>query len=283
MRHSPVLPPPDALRRARVTGHFGELLQGRLGPTGTVALVTLPCPALAVSAHWAPANGFGLWQGARPVLTRGQVRAVFDALGAGPPRGRLRLRAEMPPGGGAGASTAALLATMRCLAGGALPADAEAALCLSQEGATDPLMLAQPGCALWAPRMARILGHLPPLPALEVVGGFAGPGRRTDPADTRFADISDLVEAWGRAGARETLAALATESARRNHALRGGPDLAPLMEAARQLGALGVAVAHTGTAQALLFTPGAVPADAAGTLRALGLSAIARFRTGGMG
>ena len=30
-----------------VAGHFGEWLQGRLGPDGPVALVTLPCPVRA--------------------------------------------------------------------------------------------------------------------------------------------------------------------------------------------------------------------------------------------
>ena len=34
----------------RVPGHFGELLQGRIGSDGPVALVTLPCPALGVTA-----------------------------------------------------------------------------------------------------------------------------------------------------------------------------------------------------------------------------------------
>ncbi|TCP38104.1 hypothetical protein EV662_12129, partial [Rhodovulum marinum] len=42
--------PRHAARRACVAGHFGEFLQGRLGPDGPVVLVTLPCPALAVRA-----------------------------------------------------------------------------------------------------------------------------------------------------------------------------------------------------------------------------------------
>lgn len=281
MRRFSVSPSPSAARPTRVCGHFGEFLQGRLGPDGPVALVTLPCPVLAVHADWVPGTGFGLWQGPRPVLSRNLVQALFDALGMHPPRGRLRLRTEMPPGGGAGASTAALLAVIRSVTGVQLPPDVEAALCLSQEGATDPLMLAQPERVLWGPRIGSAIAPLPPLPALEVVGGFAGPGQRTDPSDTRFADIADLVAQWRRDPSRANLAALAAESARRNHALRGGPDPAPLIATGRRLGALGVATAHTGTAQALLFAPGRTPHETADNLRALGLTQIVRFRTGG--
>ena len=32
----------------RVAGHFGELMQGRLGADGPLALISLPCPVLAV-------------------------------------------------------------------------------------------------------------------------------------------------------------------------------------------------------------------------------------------
>ncbi|MCO8146685.1 propanediol utilization protein [Rhodovulum tesquicola] len=268
-------------RRACVAGHFGELLQGRLGPDGPVALVTLPCPVLTVTAEWRPGPDFGLWQGGRDVLTRGQLARLWRTLRMDSPRGRLHLRAGMPPGGGAGASTAALLAALRCLGGGPLPPEDEAALCLALEGASDPLMHPAPGRLIWAPRAGRVLADLPPLPALEVLGGFSGPGRRTDPGDTRFADIADLAAEMRQGPGRARLGALASESARRNHALRGGPDPAPVLAAGRQLGALGVAAAHTGAALGLIFAPGTVPQAAGPALRALGLSRLVRFRTGG--
>jgi uncharacterized protein involved in propanediol utilization len=266
-------------RRCRVSGHFGELLQGRLGASGPVVLVTLPCSALSVEAQWAPGEDCSLDPGTTPVLTQEQVAGLFRSLRGEAPRGRLRLRADMPPGGGAGASTAALLATLRCLADVPMGPGAEAAACLSLEGATDPLMLPHPGRVLWAPRAARAITTLAPLPAFDVLGGFAGAGLRTDPEDMRFADISDLLRAWRGVSDRETLAALCSESARRNHALRGGPDPAPLVEAGRALGALGIAVAHTGTAQALLFRPGEAPDDGGDLLRSMGLSDIVAFRS----
>ena len=36
------------------SGHFGELLQGRLGADGPLALVTLPAPGLRVTARFTP-------------------------------------------------------------------------------------------------------------------------------------------------------------------------------------------------------------------------------------
>lgn len=266
--------------RIAVAGHFGEFLQGRIGPDGPVALVTLPAPGLRVTARLMP-GPFGL-HGA-PFLERAAAAALWRAFGAAP-RGRLLLRAGMPPGGGAGSSTAALIAAARLVAAalGAPPPDAPrlARICLALEGATDPLMYAAPARLLWAPRTARALGALPPPPPLALVGGFLGPGQRTDPGDLDFADISDLTAAWVPAAARgdlATLAMLATESARRNLARRGGPPLAPLEAAAARLGALGLVAAHTGSARGLIFAPGRVPPGAEAALRAIGIRAVHRY------
>ncbi|ARE39604.1 Threonine kinase in B12 biosynthesis [Rhodovulum sp. P5] len=284
MRPLPVRPfPIRQPRRATVAGHFGELLQGRLGAEGPVALITLPCPALSVRATWHPGTGFGMWQGAARVLSRGQMAELFALTGRRSTSGRWRIAARMPPGGGAGASTAALLAALRCLDDAPRPPASEAAICHAVEGASDPLMHDTAERLLWAPRQARIIAHLPPLPAFDVVGGFAGQGTRTNPADLRFADIEDLVAAWAKAPPRTVLAELATESARRNHALRGGPDPAPVWSVGRKHGALGIVAAHTGTALGLLFAPGTAPPAAGEALRQAGLGHVIRFRTGGRG
>jgi uncharacterized protein involved in propanediol utilization len=199
------------------------------------------------------------------------------------------LRSDAPPGGGAGSSTAAILATLAVIsAGKGLPSpDPErlARLCLGIEGATDPLMHPSPARLLWDSRRARILGTLPDLPALSVVGGFLGPAVRTDPADRDFADIADLVAAWGPAADRgdlRTLARLATESAMRNVARRGGPELDPLRAAAGRSGALGIVAAHTGSARGLIFAPGEGDhAPAREALSALGATCVRHFRLGG--
>jgi len=274
---------------ACVAGHFGELLQGRLGEGGPLALVTLPAPRLRVAARIAP-GPFALHcaGGERP-LSAGAAAAMLRAVAGDAARGRILIRAGMPAGAGAGSSTAALLAVAAAAARstGRAPPGPErlARLCLALEGATDPLMHAEPARLLWAPRSARALAALPALPPLEVVGGFLGPGRRTDPADLDFADVSDLVADWAPAAARgdlPRLAALATASAERNARRRGGPPLEPLLALAARVGALGVVAAHTGSARGLILAPGrGDPAAAAAGLRALGMRGTGRHRLGG--
>ena len=274
--------------RAQAAGHLGEFLQGLLGPGGPVALVTLPAPVLRVAARLAP-GPFGLHCAGPRALDRGRAAALCRAVTGRAPFGRLVLRAEMPAGGGAGSSTAALLAAARAWAlacGRALPVPERLArLCLEIEGATDPLMHPEPARLLWASRLGRILVVLPPPPALEAVGGFLGAGKPTDPGDADFADVSDLAAAWAPAAARgdaEALGRIATESARRNQLRRGGPDLAPLLAAAARHGAVGIVAAHTGAARGLLFAPGrGEPDRAAETLRGLGLTGVRRFGLAG--
>ena len=282
---------PSADRPVEVTvhGHFGELLQGRLGPGGPVALVTLPSPCLCVTAHLIP-GPFGVHSVAGDrLIRRAQAAALHRTVANRPPRGRLLLRANMPPGGGAGSSTAALLATIAAYARAAgrpsPPAAQLAGLCLALEGATDPLMHPDPARLLWASREGRVLAAFPPPPSLEVLGGFDGPGGRTDPADDGFADVADLVAAWPAAAARGDLVALArlaTESAARNARARGGPPIESLLALAARHGAVGIVAAHTGSARGLLFAPGAGDQAAAlAALRSAGLCGVHRFRLAG--
>lgn len=267
---------------ARVTGHFGEFLQGRLGPDGPVVLVTLPCPSVWVEGRVSPAPGLAIHGSGQRLLTPDHARRFLSRLGL-PARGRVTLRAAMPVGGGAGASTAGLVALARAM-GHTGSAASLARAATATEGASDPLMFPTPERLLWASRQGRTAMSLPPLPVFDVIGGFAGPPQRTRAADSRFPDISDLLTPWIRAanaGDRAALARLAATSADRTLALRGGMIL-PLAELASATGALGHAIAHTGSARALLFAPGTVPPNAAGLLREAGCRRIVSFRTGGM-
>lgn len=265
---------------ARVSGHFGELLQGRLGADGPIALVTLPCPALNAAARRVPARDLRLHAPGR-VLTLPVLRRFLRALEV-TARGRFTLHTDMPPGGGAGASTAALVAIARLVAPDCAPLDLARA-CLTVEGATDPLMLPGPARVLWASRRAVPLRALPALPRFDVLGGFYGPTRRTDPGCTDFPQIDDLVPHWSKAaqaGDLDALAALASTSARRRLSqlgLAGDPTDA----LAQALGAKGMVIAHTGAARGLIFAPGAIPADGPARLRAAGFRGILQFRAGG--
>lgn len=258
-----------------VAGHFGELMQGRIGPEGPVALITLPCPALTVEARRAPVSDpHGLLPAAR-------ARALLRRLGL-PDPGPVALAATMPRGGGAGASTAALVAYAR-LAGSQHNPSELALACVAVEGASDPLMFSAPERLLWASRQAAVLEALPALPAFDVLGGFFGPNRRTDPADDDFPDIADLVTPWASAARAEdltSLARLAATSAERSLARRGHlPD--PTARLATQCGALGHVIAHTGSARGLLFGPGTIPRFAPALLAAHGFRRIVTFGAGG--
>jgi len=268
-------------RSATVAGHFGEFLQGRMGADGPVVLITLPCSAARTEAHWTPARPFHLFQPGAPLLSGPAVRRILAARPAAPLRGAIRLSANMPAGGGTGTSTAAILALAACRGG--LAREALTRLCLAIEGASDPLMFPDPATRLWASREGRSLRPMPAPPMFRVLGGFHGPPRRTDAADMRFADISDLVGDWQAAAARgdrAALARIATASARRNTALRGGPALAPLERIAARTGALGLAAAHTGSARALLYAPDrGDPGAARALLRSTGLARILAFTT----
>lgn len=246
-------------------------MQGRLGPDGPLALVTLPCPALRVTLT-ARAGRFALHQPDGRAIPLAEARRLY------PGNARLTLRADMPLGGGAGVSTAARVALLRL--GGMADGAELAATCHAVEGATDPLMFPDPARILWASREGRVLGRMPPLPRFDIIGGFWGPPRPTDPDDLHFSDISDLVAAWPAAcGNLPELARLASESARRCLALRGPAD-DPTPALAARLGALGFTMAHTGSARGLIFAAGSVPEEAQADLRAAGFSTITRFGLG---
>lgn len=266
--------------RVRVAGHFGEFLQGRLGPDGPVALITLPCAALAVDGWHHGGAGLSIHGTGQTLISPRRARSFLAGLGLRL-SGRVRLRAAMPAGGGAGASTASLVALAR-LAGAAARPEVIARACLATEGACDPIMFPSPERILWASRAARALRPMPPVPSLEIVGGFFGRPVRTDARDSRFPDISDLVEAWraaALAGRAAPLAEIARESARRTLALRGPAD-DPTEVVAHDLGAAGYVIGHTGSARGLLFVPGRIPDNAVGALREAGLRGIVRFRVG---
>jgi hypothetical protein len=262
-------PAADAPPALRVAGHFGEFLQGRMGPDGPVAVVSAPCPALVLEGRLDP--------GAGDLPPGGAV--LLAALGLDAPPGRVVLSPAMPPGGGAGSSTAALVALAR-LAGFRGPPQVLAAACVAAEGASDPLMYPAPERVLFASRTGAVLADLPALPPMQVVGGFWGPDRATDAADHDFPDIADLVAGWQRGGGLPHLAALATESARRTLALRG-PAGDPTGALAQGLGALGWLIAHTGSARGLIFAPGAVPPGAEAALAGAGFRQVIRFGVGG--
>lgn len=265
----------------RVAGHFGELMQGRLGPAGPVALITLPCPALAVVARHQPGPGFTIDDGEQGLLSLDRAQRFLKTLDLSL-SGQIKLHAEMPVGGGAGASTAALVALAR-VAGYRGACHALAAACIASEGASDPVMFAHPVQRLWASRIGQTLADLPPLPRFAVIGGFFGPPHRTDSNDSAFPDITAMIPQWvaaAQTGDLPTLATLASLSANRTLRMRQ-VQTDPTAALANQLGALGHVIAHTGSARGLIFSPGAVPVHAKTVLQDAGLDGVVEFLAGG--
>ncbi len=262
------------MREVHVAGHFGEWIQGRMGRTGPVVLISLPCAAVGVTGRACTARGVRLSGAGVGVVT---ARRFLARLGLGLP-GRVSLHASVAPGLGAGVSTARLVALARLAGWHGDPLDLARA-CIACEGASDPLMFSVPEQLLWASRCGEVLAHLPAPPRYEVLGGFWGGPRRTDSRDSGFADISDLVSAWEQGGGLADLTELASESGARCLRMRGPCD-DPTPRLARDLGAMGWTMAHTGAARALIFVPGQVPDDAGPTLRAAGWRGLRRFRGG---
>jgi hypothetical protein len=260
---------------AFVAGHFGEWLQGRAGPRGEVALVTLACPVRGVSVTREPSDDLAVTD-ASGLLDARRAAAFLAAAGL-PPLGRIGVTPDLPPGGGAGMSTAALVALGRAAG---VAEDRIAAACLAAEGAVDPLMVDAPDTVLWSPRSARRLADMAPPPRAEIVGGFWGPPEPTDPADMRFPVVDDLIARWAVGPDLPEAARIAALSAERCTALRG-PSADPTPDFAARLGALGWARAHTGSARALVYPPGGAPDGAEEALRSAGFTHVLRFTTGG--
>jgi len=271
---------------AEVAGHLGELVQGRMGPGGPVALVTLPCPVLVTRVEYRPAPGALRSTEPVSVKTLAAARLTLATLDRSGWGGHLSLRRASEPGAGAGSSTAETLGAVRAIArafGSALAPETEAAICLRAEAAIDPLMHAAP--VVFASREGRLLDTLPALPAMRIAGGFAGPAHPTDPDDHDFPDQSALFAALADAARRgdlERLGVAATRSAAANQARNPNPAWDRVTALAERHGALGVAVSHTGPAIALILPPDAeAPQGAlADALAGAGLRRILDYRLG---
>jgi uncharacterized protein involved in propanediol utilization len=258
---------------SRVSGHFGEFLQGRIGARGPVALITIPCPVLGVTASYLGDGPFSI---CGPLSTERAANFLSSLGHTG--QGRWEIVSEMIPGGGAGVSSASLLALAKAMDVKASPEDLAKA-CKKAEGAVDPLMFKNPEACLWASRQARQIRCFSTAPELLIIGGFWGRPSETIASDIGFSDISDLIEAWAAAKNATEFARLATISAERCTALRG-PVFDPTADIAKAVGALGWVRAHTGSARGLIFASDAMPReDAFQALTVNGYLNVISFQT----
>ncbi|MDG2339995.1 MAG: propanediol utilization protein [Paracoccaceae bacterium] len=268
-------------RIARVSGHFGEWLQGKFGENGPVALISVQCPSFWVQVACSSSEAF-VYQPEMAGLSADKAQAILAALRI-LPETTVHARSNTPVGAGLGASTASLVALARAATKRDLGAEVIAKACLSVEGATDPLMYPDFDRLLWASRSGKILARYAPPPKFEVLGGLVGLPQITDPKDNNFPEISDLIKEWPIATGRgflQEVGDLATESYRRTTTLRdAAPE--PTMDLAKDLGAIGIIRAHTGSARGFLFKPGTVPSSGLHRLAEAGYSNATQFITGG--
>lgn len=253
-------------------GTFGELLQGALLGSDEDFLVTLPIarwstaqimlmPGIA-ELRVVPAGKQKSLRVAREVLARHGVRCG----------GTLAVTSELPEGKGMSSSSADLVATVRAVtdALGVPVTSAEIASYLRAIEPTDGLMYRD--VVAFYHRRVELCRSLGPLPPLTIVGldeggqvdtlrfnasqPVIGRGERRE----YRALLDRLATALGT-GDLTTIGQVATRSAELNQVRCAKRHLDRMVEICQEVGALGVAVAHSGTMVGILVS-GADPRHA---------------------
>lgn len=248
---------------AEAMGHAGEILQGgvRLGERVEPFLVTLPAPALRSAATVRPGS---VWSVA-PAWKTKALRAARLAWGLDSAL-EVVVDSAIPVGRGCGSSTADCVAAVRAVAdllGVTWSAEEVALLVQQAELASDATMFdLQP--VVFLPRTGALLRRFDgawPEMKVEVID-MGGPGVDTldCPVPAYSADeldeFADLIEALERAVTSSDAAgvgrvALRSGAIHQRH--RPHAEWEQLTARAMAAGALGVALAHSGTVAGVLW------------------------------
>ncbi|MBV9110513.1 MAG: hypothetical protein JO306_13975 [Gemmatimonadetes bacterium] len=308
-RRTQIEPPPSlfpapAARTgsAEVRAHHGEVVQGVFySADGTLehGLVTLPCPLFATRARFRPhpTGPLTVEPGDR-TRARTAARMTLDALGRTGWGGALRIEGNVPLRWGCGSSTTDVLSSILAVAdafGATLAPEWIARIAVAAETASDSLMFGHERAVVFAQRRGCVLHDLGgPLPPVRVLGFNTETGRGVEtlalpPVPYSAWEVEAFRVVLGmlhRAVDRQDPALLgrvATASTlimQRHRPKRGMQDILRL---AREAGALGVQVAHSGTVAGLLFDPGQRgtrgPKQARAALRRLGMDPAWEFTT----
>ncbi|MGW0551542.1 GHMP family kinase ATP-binding protein [Streptomyces altiplanensis] len=245
-------------------GTFGELLQGRLPAPGADFLVTLPVARWTMACYRVDPELAGVTvDPAAKSKARRMAEMVLECAG-GPPGGVLTLDGNLPEGKGMASSSADLVATARAVANAVgldLPPRRLEDL-LRRVEPTDGVLY--PGVVAFDHRRVRLRALLGSLPTMTIVGmdeggtvdtvAFNRLAKPFSAADRR--EYAVLLERMTSAVARRDLAevgGIATRSAEMNQALWPKRTLADVARIAREVGALGVVAAHSGTMLGVLL------------------------------
>ncbi|GGU46654.1 GHMP family kinase ATP-binding protein [Streptomyces lavendofoliae] len=245
-------------------GTFGELLQGATAHEQLDFLVTLPIDrgATAVFTAGPERAGVSVFP-AHKHRARHLAELMLSEYGFGG-GGHLHLRGELPEGKGLASSSADLTATARAVARAlGLQAGPETVEhFLRRIEPTDGVMY--PGIVSYYHREVRLRERIGTLPPLTIVGVEEGGVVDTIEFNRRPKDFSraerleyeDLlarVTHAVRGGDLRAVGEVATRSAVMNERLRPKRLLRQMIAISRDVDALGVAVAHSGTALGVLI------------------------------
>jgi len=257
---------------SRAAGSCGEMVQG--SRNGTPFLVTCPVNIWTEVTVRISLSGEGKDATYFPKIRRA-VKEVLKIKRSSASLSFYR-KSAIPPGKGMSSSTAdiaaAALATSRLL-GGALSPEKIAELALSIEP-SDGIMF--PGIHLLDHRRGSWSESLGPPPAMEVViidpGGCVDTvafNRRNDlvylnrQKEKKAEEALLLVREGVRQGDPEKIGRGATISARANQRILPKKELGEVIRLSREIKAVGVNVAHSGTVLGILLPPGAGRAEEA--------------------
>lgn len=285
-----------------IQGHHGEIVQGMFySSDGTVehGLVTLPCPLYRTRVRFRPLRSGPLTvsPGERP-RSRAAARLALDALGCTGWGGAVCIESTVPVQWGCGSSTTDVIATIRAVAAAfhtVLEPEWIAGLAVAAETASDSLMFGPGRAVLFAQRRGRVLLDLEgPLPAVRVLG-FNTEGEQgvatlaLPPVPYSAWEIEAYRPMLGmlRRAVEEQdpglLGRVATASAVIMQRHRPKRHFSELLRLVKDVGALGLQVAHSGTVAGILFEPGPEAAarieGARAGLRRLGVPADWEFCT----
>lgn len=256
--------------------HHGEVLQGVFHADGGLmrGLVTLPCTVYSTRAVFTPDPGGQVtvspdWKGKARRAAELAVRALTPP-GAPVPGGHLELTGDVPLCRGYGSSTSDVLAAIHAVKDafvGSLPPEDVAQLAVQAETASDSLMFDE-STVLFAQREGTVIEdfgyRMPPLRVLGFGSRPEGGGKGVDtlslaPARYKQGEIElfDNLRTMLREAIHTKdvalLCSVASRSTEINQRHLPIPRLDSVQAAARETGALGVQVAHSGDIAGLLF------------------------------
>lgn len=271
----PLAAPSYRVGHGAVHGHHGEIVQGVFySSDGKLehGLVTLPCDLYHTRAWFRPLRSGPLTvePGDRS-RARTAARLTLDALGHIGWGGAIRIESNVPLRWGCGSSTTDVLATIRAVAD-AFEATLEpewiARLSVASETASDSLMYAPARAVLFAQRRGSVLLDLGgPLPPVRVLGFNTEMDHGVETLSLQpcqyssweaeaFQPILGLLRRAVEGRDPVLLGRVATASTTIMQRHRPKRFMPQLLRLAKEVGALGVQVAHSGTVAGFLFEPG---------------------------